>query len=142
MTTPSQGAYRADGRGMTFFDAIVSVVRKFAEFRGRASRSEFWWWALFTYLVTAVLAVIPFDAARVSGSPYVAAWSRIVLLPSLAVEVRRLRDAGRCWGHVFWVLLPVAGLIVLVVLLAQRPAPAPFADARGTVQISSNAAAG
>jgi uncharacterized membrane protein YhaH (DUF805 family) len=142
MTSRSQEAIRAEGRGMTFFEAIRSVVRKFAEFRGRASRSELWWWVLFTYLVTAVLAVIPFDATQVSGSPYVAAWSLVVLLPSLAVGVRRLRDAGRGWGHVLWILLPVAGLIVLVVLLTQRPAPAALAGGRGSGPVTADTAAG
>jgi uncharacterized membrane protein YhaH (DUF805 family) len=35
------------------------------------------------------------------------------------VTVRRLRDAGYEWGHVFWILLPLAGAIVLIVLCAQ-----------------------
>ena len=104
---------------MTFFDAIATALRRFAEFRGRASRPELWWWMLFTALGTAVLSAIPFDEARASGSPYVAIWSLVVLLPTLAVAVRRLRDAGRGWRHLFWILLPAAGPIVLVLLLAQ-----------------------
>jgi uncharacterized membrane protein YhaH (DUF805 family) len=104
---------------MTFFDAIASALRRFAEFRGRASRPEFWWWMLFTALGTAVLSAIPFDEGRASGSPYVAIWSLVVLLPTLALAVRRLRDAGRSWRHLFWILLPAAGPIILVVLLAQ-----------------------
>src|SRR6185437_15538021 len=42
-------------RGMTFFDAIKTVFRKYAEFGGRATRPEFWWWTLFTTLVSAAL---------------------------------------------------------------------------------------
>ena len=54
-----------------------------------------------------------------TGSSLAGLWSLAVLLPSLAVTVRRLRDAGYQWGHIFWVLLPVAGMIVLIVLCAQ-----------------------
>ncbi len=60
-------------------------------------------------------------------------WGLAVLLPSLAVLVRRLRDAGYGWGHVFWVFLPVSGIIVLIVFAAQpsrdavpRPASQPL----------------
>ncbi len=49
-------------------------------------------------------------AATVAGL-----WSIAVLLPTLAVSVRRLRDAGRQWTELFWILLPIAGLIVLIV---------------------------
>ena len=54
-----------------------------------------------------------------TGSSLAGLWSLAVLLPSLAVTVRRLRDAGYQWGHIFWLLLPVAGVIVLIVLCAQ-----------------------
>ena len=49
------------------------------------------------------------------GSSLAGAWSVAVLVPSLAVSVRRLRDAGRAWTELFWILLPIAGLIVLIV---------------------------
>lgn len=55
------------------------------------------------------------------GSSLAGAWSIAVLLPSLAVAVRRLREAGRSWAELFWLLLPVAGLIVLIVRLAEPP---------------------
>jgi uncharacterized membrane protein YhaH (DUF805 family) len=122
---------------MTFFQAITTGFRKYADFRGRASRSEFWWWALFTVLVSAILAAIPVPAfayadGTITFTPEITpVWNLVVLLPSLAVLVRRLRDGGFGWGHAFWVLLPIAGLIVVAVLAAQpsrqysgSPAPA------------------
>ena len=42
-----------------------------------------------------------------------------VLLPNLAVAVRRLRDAGYGWGNLFWILVPIAGIVVLIVLWTQ-----------------------
>jgi uncharacterized membrane protein YhaH (DUF805 family) len=47
------------------------------------------------------------------------AWALAVLLPGLAVNVRRLRDAGYGWGHLFWLLIPLAGIIIIAVLCAQ-----------------------
>ena len=103
---------------VTFFSAIGSGFRKYADFTGTASRPEFWWWTLFTTLASTALAAAS-NAAAGGGIDVTALWSIVVLLPSLAVGVRRLRDADHGWGHVFWLLLPVAGVIVIVVLCAQ-----------------------
>lgn len=107
---------------MTFGESVQAVFRKYAEFEGRASRPEFWWWALFHLLVTSALGVfgvIPVGDGGSVGGILTGIWSIGVLLPSLAVAVRRLRDAGDHWGHIFWLLLPVAGLVVLIVLWAK-----------------------
>ncbi|WP_353808742.1 DUF805 domain-containing protein [Agromyces sp. SYSU T00194] len=107
---------------MSFGESIQTVLRKYAEFRGRATRPEYWWWVLFLVLVGAglnVLNVIRLDDGVLLGSILGGLWGLAVLLPNLAVTVRRLRDAGYGWGHLFWLLLPVAGLIVLIVMTAQ-----------------------
>jgi uncharacterized membrane protein YhaH (DUF805 family) len=107
---------------MTFGEAIQTVLRKYAEFSGRASRPEFWWWALFAVLVTSALSlfnVITIGDKSSVGSILTGLWSIAILLPNLAVAVRRLRDAGYGWGHLFWVLVPVAGWVVLVAFLVQ-----------------------
>ncbi|MBX3098010.1 MAG: DUF805 domain-containing protein [Salinibacterium sp.] len=120
---------------MSFFESIKTVFRKYAEFGGRATRPEFWWWVLFTSLVSAMLSTLSFGVAdprmfEVSASAtsiggyvsFTGAWSIAVLLPSLAVTVRRLRDAGRNWTEIFWILLPIAGAIILIVRLAEPSA--------------------
>jgi uncharacterized membrane protein YhaH (DUF805 family) len=130
---------------MSFFDAIKTVFRKYAEFEGRASRSEFWWFALFSALVSSALSTLfvpsfgggrfddgAFTMPMVGGYPNLAGvWGIVVLLPSLAVTVRRLRDAGHRWTEIFWILLPIAGAIVLIVRLVDPsvPAAAPVAPA-------------
>ncbi|MFC5501307.1 DUF805 domain-containing protein [Lysinimonas soli] len=133
---------------MTFFESIKTVFRKYAEFTGRATRPEFWWWVLFSTLVSSALNAlsIPLGIMRfgdygmgTNGYDYGVGsfslsgfWSIAVLLPSLAVTVRRLRDAGRKWTELFWVLLPIAGVIVLIVHLCDRSVPvAPVAGAAG-----------
>ena len=103
---------------MSFPAAIQIVFRKYADFTGKASRPEFWWWILFTTLVTAVLSSIS-DVTTGSTTTFGGLWSLVVLLPTLAVQIRRLRDAGYRWANIFWLALPVAGLIVLAVILAQ-----------------------
>ena len=129
---------------MTFFDAIKTVFRKYAEFGGRATRPEFWWWTLFTTLVSAALNALSVPMYGVmysrmldsglafsggySSFSFAGLWSIAVLLPSLAVTVRRLRDAGRSWAELFWLLLPIAGLIILIVHLCEPSVAGGAAD--------------
>ena len=138
---------------MTFFDSIKTVFRKYAEFEGRASRPEFWWFTLFSALVSGALGSLNiytttgavggqgmYDLAGTTSTIYLGAalaslWGFVVLLPSLAVTVRRLRDAGHRWVEIFWILLPIAGLVILIIRLTDAPgtgtrgAPAPTAPA-------------
>jgi uncharacterized membrane protein YhaH (DUF805 family) len=112
---------------MSMGQAIQAVVRKYSEFGGRATRPEFWWWVLFIALISAALGTFPtwtFEfttGSFSSGAGLSALWGIVILVPSLAVSVRRLRDAGFDWAHIFWLLVPVAGPIVLLVLCAQPP---------------------
>jgi len=121
---------------MTFFESIATVFRKYADFTGRATRPEYWWFALFSFIVSSVLnALTPFSmnrnmfevgATATSFTGYMSlagAWSLAVLVPSLAVAVRRLRDAGRNWTELFWVLLPIVGVIILIVHLCDPSTP-------------------
>jgi uncharacterized membrane protein YhaH (DUF805 family) len=111
---------------MTFADAITTVFRKYAEFTGRARRPEFWWFVLFTTLVSAALGSLNFatpEGVVAIGSSLSGLWSVAVLVPTLAVSVRRLRDAGRSWAELFWILLPLVGLIILIVRFAEPSVP-------------------
>lgn len=91
---------------MDFVGAIRAGFKNYANFRGTATRPEYWYWVLFTVLVAIVLGA--FDRTGNLGNAFAVA----TLLPSLGILVRRLRDAGFSW---VWVLLPVPGLIPLVV---------------------------
>lgn len=112
---------------MSFFEAIATAFKKYATFTGTAGRPEFWWFALFVYLGAAALNALNLITPQGTiylGSSLSAVFGLAVLLPYLAVTVRRLRDTGRSWANLFWLLLPIAGLIVLIVLLAQPGTPA------------------
>lgn len=124
---------------MTFPEAITTVFRKYADFSGRATRPEFWWFVLFTTLVSAALNTLTLVTPRgviTIGSSLAGFWSIAVLIPTLAVAVRRLRDAGRDWPELFWLLLPIAGLIVLIVHLCDPTRP------QSAVPVDSAATAG
>lgn len=106
---------------MNMLQSVRAVLRKYADFTGTAVRPEFWWFALFS--VIAHLAMNSLNIFTDQGTVYLgaslsSAFGLVVLVPTLAVTVRRLRDAGRSWAELFWLLLPIAGLIVLIIHLA------------------------
>ena len=107
---------------MGFVEAVRTCLAKYATFSGRASRSEFWWFALFHALVLVAIAVIAAvsamsDVQRVAQAVGVAGAVVYIalILPMLAATIRRLHDRNRSGWSYFWVLVPfVGGLIVLI----------------------------
>jgi uncharacterized membrane protein YhaH (DUF805 family) len=111
---------------LTFPQAITTVFSKYVDFSGRASRSEFWYFVLFSTIVSTALGALNLvtpEGVIPIGNSLASVWSIIVLLPSLGVAVRRLRDAGFQWTQLFWLLLPLVGLIVLVVRWCEPSRP-------------------
>ena len=96
---------------MKFEESVKVCFSKYADFTGTASRSEYWWFALAIFLGSA--------AASTVNQTLGALFSLAVLLPSLAAAARRLRDTGRTAWWLLIGLVPLLGLIVLIVLLAQ-----------------------
>jgi uncharacterized membrane protein YhaH (DUF805 family) len=109
------------GAEMNFVQAINSGFGKYIQFGDRASRSEYWYWTLFSILVSIVANAI--DATF--GIGMVGAITGLaLLLPGLAVSARRLHDIDRTF---WWVLLAftVIGAIVLVYWACLRGTPGP-----------------
>lgn len=100
---------------MNLTDACKSVLGQFAGFSGRARRSEFWWW----YLLSATLPIIVYVLAAVLNSSIVAVLavilSIVIILPTLAVSVRRLHDTGRSGWWYLIIFVPLVGGILLLV---------------------------
>jgi len=94
---------------MSFVAAIQSGFRNYANFRGRASRSEFWWFSLFTLIVQ--LATSGFE---VLGGLV----SLALLLPGLAVHVRRLHDTDRRGWWVLWPALAFGTALGVFIVFA------------------------
>lgn len=110
--TLEPGASGAE-RSLSFAEAIRTCLRKYADFQGRASRSEFWWFALFVVLVTSALEL----AHEILAGIFLIA----VLLPLLAAGARRLRDSGKDPWWLLFLLVPVGGIITLGILWALPP---------------------
>jgi uncharacterized membrane protein YhaH (DUF805 family) len=85
---------------MSFGEAIKSVFSKYAVFSGRARRSEFWYFVLFYFLVDLALGCIPFL------SPLSVVWWLAVLIPNIAVTVRRFHDIGKSGWNYLIILIP------------------------------------
>lgn len=113
---------------MTFKQSINTCFREYAVFSGRASRSEYWYWVLFTFLVSSVIELfgIIFTAGS-SPAVWVSVLSGIfalgVLVPGLAVAVRRMHDIGKGGGWIFITLVPLIGWIWFIVLCCQESQP-------------------
>lgn len=92
-----------------------AVLGKYAEFKGRARRKEYWMFTLFNIVIS---LAIGFTEGFVGGSGMIGLiYTLGVLLPSLGVVIRRLHDTGRSGWWFLISLLPIIGLIVLLVFL-------------------------
>ncbi len=111
---------------MSFADAVSSVLRQYAVFRGRARRAEYWWFVLFTVLVSLVAGIIDgmLGTMAQSGVGFVGTIASLaLLLPSLAVTVRRLHDTDRSGWWVLAFLIPIAGFVLWLVFMLSDSSP-------------------
>jgi len=105
----------------------LEALKKYAVFSGRARRKEYWYFVLFNISVSIVLAVI--DAVTGSFSPEAGMgllggiYTLAVLIPVIAVSIRRLHDTGRSGWWLLIVLVPLIGVIVLLVFTVQNSKP-------------------
>ena len=93
---------------MTFFEAIRTCLTKYADFNGRASRSEFWWFMLFCTLVSVALMYVSQNVGNI--------FSVAMALPILAAGARRLHDIGKSGWWQLFLLAPVGGAFLLIIL--------------------------
>jgi uncharacterized membrane protein YhaH (DUF805 family) len=97
----------------------TDVIRRYADFDGRAGRPEFWWFqliniAIYVLILIVVTAAVGFGTAELIASVY----SLAVFLPGLGVDIRRLHDTDRSGWWVLLGLIPFAGGLALLVLFA------------------------
>lgn len=107
---------------MSPVEALISAFRNYADFSGRARRSEYWWFLLCVWVISFVLIVVAFVAARQLGLIVLIAWYLVIIIPSLALVVRRLHDTGRSGAWWFIAMIPF-GAVVLLVFLAMDSQP-------------------
>ena len=102
---------------MDFATSIKTCFSKYGVFSGRASRSEFWWFALFGFIggiVTTVIDVLILGFSVESYGPTNIIFTIITFLPYLAVGARRLHDINKSgWWQL--IVLTVIGIILLII---------------------------
>jgi|SRR5208282_3416174 len=105
----------------------LSALKKYAEFSGRARRKEYWIFVLFNFIFAIVAMIIDnILGTTISGLPYglfYCLYALAVVLPSLAVGVRRLHDIGKSGWWFFIVLIPIIGAIWFIVLACTDGTP-------------------
>lgn len=118
--------------------AAKRFFKKYATFSGRASRSEYWWWALVSFVVVSVpyliigLLAIPsadrrtpqFEAAAGITVSLILAWALATIVPSIALTVRRLHDSNKSGWFCLFNMIPLVGPIILLVFVLLPPDPA------------------
>ena len=116
---------------MNFGEAIATCMGKYGTFSGRASRSEYWWFYLFTILMSWGATIVD-GAVASSGDPAVASSgdpmveivvTLVFFVPIIAAGCRRLHDMGKSgWWQLLW-FIPIIGWILLIVWLATNTKP-------------------
>lgn len=121
---------------MSFVDAVRSGFNNYANFSGRALRSEYWWWVVFVWIAGVVARILDSvlglsiyqttaSGFEQSAGPIAAIVGLALIIPGLAVLVRRLHDTDHS-GWWFWlVIIPIIGWIVLIFFLASAGTPGP-----------------
>ena len=117
-------------KSIGFADAIrICVKEKYAHFEGRATRSEFWYFYLFTLIIS-----VPSDmamifrsfglevAAMISGGLYII-FCLAFFLPQLGVTIRRLHDTGKSGWYWLIVFIPIAGIFIFIAQLIKPSSP-------------------
>jgi uncharacterized membrane protein YhaH (DUF805 family) len=105
---------------MNFVDAVQACFAKYANFEGCASRPEFWWWFVFTLIVTATLTALSRNVAAV--------FSFATFFPSIAVTARRLHDVDRSgWWQLLY-FIPAVGWVVLIFFCLEPSQPNRYAN--------------
>ena len=90
-----------------FFEALKLYFIRYADFSGRSRRSEYWWASLGIGILGAIVTGILGDLSFI--------WSLAILIPGLAICVRRLHDIGKSgWWYLIG-LIPLVGTIILIV---------------------------
>ena len=103
----SGGSSSLAPRKMSFVEAIKNCFTNYANFKGRASRTEYWYFVLFSWLISTVFGVI---APGLYGLMILG-----LMIPGLAVWTRRMHDTGRAGSVVWFILIPLVGSIFILI---------------------------
>ena len=114
---------------MTFFNALKVGIDNYANFSGRSSRSEFWWFYLGCVLLMIILPILTGVIGALFSKGYGGSLGALIglgmaeiliLLPLIAVSVRRLHDTGHSGWWYFIVFIPLVGQIWFLILMLKE----------------------
>lgn len=109
------------------FDIYLSALKKYAVFNGRARRKEYWLFMLCNIIVTIVLGLVDMTLGLYSEESGFGLLSGLyalaVIIPSIALSIRRLHDTGRSGWWILISLVPVIGPLVLLVFYVMDSTP-------------------
>lgn len=110
-------------RQLTFGEAVkLALTTNYCNFNGRSSRSEFWWYYLFTFILSAIINLFTSDTTATAGSGII---GLILLLPGLGLAVRRMHDIDKSGWWVLINFIPLVGFIIFLVWAAKDSQPTP-----------------
>lgn len=106
---------------------FMTALRKYAVFSGRSRRSEYWFFVLFYFLICIALTIVDMVAGTMSESGEIGLFSSLfalaMLIPSIAVGVRRLHDIGKSGWWLLLGFIPLVGAIILIVWACRDSQP-------------------
>ena len=100
---------------MTFIESVEHVFSNYFNAKGRASRSEYWWWYLFTILASIAVSLLGVILDYFSGIEFISTiltWglSILILIPNICVQIRRYHDINRSG---WWIFCPIVNMVFL-----------------------------
>ncbi|MFK5880876.1 MAG: DUF805 domain-containing protein [Sulfurospirillum sp.] len=98
----------------------INVLKKYAVFSGRASRSEYWYFVLINTIITFILIAI---GNTIGNNLLDTIYSLAVFIPTLAVTARRLHDIGKSGWWQLLLFVPILGFIILIIFLVKNSMP-------------------
>jgi uncharacterized membrane protein YhaH (DUF805 family) len=130
-TRSRQIEWTRGGKGETTMSWYIAALKKYADFNGRAGKAEFWMFTLINTIISVILYLIDGEIMPGSNSHLLyTLYGLAVLVPSLAVSVRRLHDTGRSGWWILINVIPILGQLVYLVFLLQ--------DSQGANQYGSS----
>jgi uncharacterized membrane protein YhaH (DUF805 family) len=105
---------------MNMGEAVRSVLTQYATFSGRSPRSEFWYWVLATTIAGIVLGGFDTLIGMGNSMPVSSLLGLAILIPNIAVSVRRLHDTDRSGWWLLIILVPIVGWLVLLWFYIQK----------------------
>lgn len=104
----------------------LKVVKgNYANFKGRARRQEYWMFAFINLMIAVLLSIVDTVVFSAGNFIFSSLYMLIVLIPGIAVAVRRLHDTSRSGWWMLLAVIPVIGVLALIIMMCVDSTPAP-----------------